>query len=101
VRFLGAIPIRSAYSVPQALVGLKEWTKLNVIFKRNILLSLDDKQALKLAKNIQNQLVNTYKYLYPLIEFKERQAFRNQSSFTENNVAQDRDEDFELEEDLK
>jgi hypothetical protein len=54
VRFPGAIPIRSAYSVPQALVGLKEWTKLDVIFDRNILLSLDDKQALELAKNIRN-----------------------------------------------
>jgi hypothetical protein len=54
VRFLGAIPVRSAYSIPQALVSLKEWTELDVIFKRNILLGLDDNQALKLAKNIRN-----------------------------------------------
>jgi hypothetical protein len=35
------------------------------------------------------------------MEFRERQAFRNQSSFAENNVAQDRDEDIKLEEDLE
>jgi hypothetical protein len=101
VRFPGAIPIRSAYSIPQALVGLKEWTDLDVIFERDILLSLDDKRALKLAKNIQNQLVNTYKYLHPLMEVKERQAFRDRSFFAENDVAQDGDEDTELEEDLE
>ena len=99
VRFPGAIPVRSAYSVPQALVGLKEWTKPDVIFERNILLGPDDNQALKLAENIRNQLVDTYKYLYPLMEFRERQAFGNRSSFAENNVAQDGDEDIGLEED--
>ena len=101
MRFPGAIPIRSAYSVPQALVSLKEWTKLDVIFERNILLGLDDNQALELAKNIRNQLVDTYMYLYPLMEFRERQAFGNRSSFAENNVAQDRNEDIGLEEDLE
>jgi hypothetical protein len=93
--------VKSAYSVPQALVSLKEWTKPDVIFERNILLSPDDNQALELAKNIRNQLVDTYKYLYPLIEFRKRQAFGNRSSFAENNVAQDRDKDIGLEEDLE
>jgi hypothetical protein len=99
VRFPGAIPVRSAYSVPQALVGLKEWTDPDVIFERDILLGPDDKRALELAENIRNQLVDTYKYLHPLMEVKERQAFGDRSFFAENDVAQDGDEDIELEED--
>ena len=39
--------MRSAYSIPQALVSLKEWIELDVIFEHNILLSLDDNQALE------------------------------------------------------
>jgi hypothetical protein len=35
------------------------------------------------------------------MEFRERQAFGNRSSFAENNVAQDGDEDIGLEEDLE
>ena len=54
MRFPGAIPIRSTYSIPQALVSLKEWIDLDVIFERDILLGLDDKRALKLAENIRN-----------------------------------------------
>ena len=60
VRFPGAIPVRSAYSLPQALVGLKEWTEPDVIFERDILLGPDDNRALELAENIRNQLVDTY-----------------------------------------
>jgi hypothetical protein len=67
VRFPEAIPVRSAYSLPQALVGLKEWTKPDVIFKRNILLGLDNNQAFELARNIRKQLVDIYKLLYPLL----------------------------------
>jgi hypothetical protein len=33
------------------------------------------------------------------MEFRERQAFGNRSSFAENNVAQDRDKDIRLKED--
>ena len=89
VRFPGAIPMRSAYSLPQALVGLKEWTELDVIFERNM------------AGNIRKQLVDTYKLLHPLMMVRERNAFRDYSSFAENDVAQsgDRDEDIELHED--
>jgi hypothetical protein len=56
VRFLGAIPVRSAYSLPQALVGLKQWTDPDIIFECDIFLGSDDHQALELAKNIQKQL---------------------------------------------
>jgi hypothetical protein len=35
------------------------------------------------------------------MEVKERQAFRDRSFFAENDVAQDRDKDIELEEDSK
>ena len=87
MRFPGAIPIRSAYSLPQALVGLKEWTEPNVIFERNTLLGPDDNRAFELAGNIRKQLVDTYKLLYPLMKVRERNAFGDNSSFVENNVA--------------
>ena len=101
VRFPRAIPVRSAYSLLQALVGLKEWTEPDVIFERNILLGLDDNQAFELAGNIRKQLVDTYKLLHPLMNVRERNAFRDNSSFAENDVAQsrDKDEDIELDED--
>jgi len=88
--------VRSAFSLPQALVGLKKWTDPDVIFERNILLGPDDDQALQLAKNIRNQLVDTYKCLRPLMEAREREAFRDQSFFAENHVAQRVDEDVNL-----
>jgi hypothetical protein len=45
--------------------------------------------------------VDTYKLLHPLIKVRKRNAFRDNSSFTENNVAQsgDGDEDIELDKD--
>jgi hypothetical protein len=99
VRFPGAIPVRSAYSLPLALVGLKEWTEPDVIFERNILLGPDDDRALELAENIRKQLVDTYKLLHPLMEVRERQAFGDQSSFAENDVAREGDEGVGLDED--
>ena len=43
IRFPGALPIKSVYSLPQALVGIKKWNDPDVIFERNILLGPDDK----------------------------------------------------------
>jgi hypothetical protein len=40
-----------------------------------------------LAGNIQKQLVDTYKLLYPLIKVRERNAFRDNFYFAENDVA--------------
>jgi hypothetical protein len=40
-----------------------------------------------LVGNIRKQLVDIYKLLYPLIKVKERNAFKDNSSFAENNVA--------------
>ena len=77
IRFPGALLIKSVYSLPQALVGIKKSTDLDVIFEQNILLGPDDKQALKMAKNMQQHLVDTYKYVYPLMETRERAAFQN------------------------
>jgi hypothetical protein len=99
VRFPGAIPVRSAFSLPQALVGLKKWTDPGVIYERNILLGPDDDQALQLAETIRNQLVDTYKCLYPLMEAREQGVYRDQSFFAENLVAQGVDEDVDLDED--
>jgi len=81
------------------LVGLKEWTEPDVIFERNILLGPDDDRALELAENIRKQLVDTYKLLHPLMEVRERQAFGDQSSFAENDVAREGDEGVGLDED--
>ena len=99
VRFPGAIPMRSAFSLPQALVGLKKWTDQDVIFERNILLGPDDNQALRLAENIRNQLIDMYKCLHPLIEAREQLAYGDQSFFAENHPAQRPDEDISLDED--
>ncbi|KAI9765365.1 MAG: hypothetical protein M1840_007445 [Geoglossum simile] len=85
--------------LPQALVGLKEWTEPDVIFERNILLGPDDNRAPKLAENIRKQLVDSYKPLHPLMEIEERHAFGDRSPFVENNVARGEDEDVELDED--
>jgi hypothetical protein len=41
IRFPGALPIKSVYSLPQALVGIKKWTDLDIIFERNKLIKLD------------------------------------------------------------
>jgi hypothetical protein len=88
IRFSGALPIRSSYSLPQALVGIKKWTDPDVIFERNILLGPDDKQALEMAKDMQQHLVDTYKRMYPLMEVKERSAFQDGSFFVGNVVLQ-------------
>jgi hypothetical protein len=81
IRFPGALPIRSSYSLPQALVGIKKWTNPDVIFERNILLGPDDEQALEMAKNMQQQLLDTYKRRHSLMEVREREAFQNRSFF--------------------
>jgi hypothetical protein len=99
VRFPGAIPVRSAYSLPEALVGLKRWTDPDVIFERDILLGLKDHEALELAKNIRKQLVDTYELLHPLMEARERQVFGDGSFFAENDVAREED-DIRLDEDM-
>jgi hypothetical protein len=99
VQFPGAVPVRSAFSLPQALVGLKKWTDPGVMYERNILLGPDDDQALQLAETIRNQLVDTYKCLYPLMEAREQEVYRDQSFFAENHVAQGVDEDVDLDED--
>lgn len=103
VRFPGAIPVRSAYALPQALVGLREWTEPDVIFERNILLGPNDNQALEPAENFRKQLVDTYKLLHPLMEVRERNGFEDKYFFAENDVALnwDRNEDVELDEDLE
>lgn len=98
VRFQGAIAVRSAYSLPQALVGFKEWTDPDVMFESDIL-GPDDSQALELAKNIRKRLVHTYKHLRPLMEVKERHAFGDRSFFAENDIAEDMDEEIQLNED--
>jgi hypothetical protein len=77
IRFPGAIPIKSVYSLPQALVGIQKWTDLDVIFEKNILLGPKDKQALEMAKGMQQHLVDTYKHIFPLMEVRERVAFQN------------------------
>jgi hypothetical protein len=71
----------------------------DIIFEHNILLGSDDNRALELAENIRKQLVDTYKLLHPLIEVRERDAFRDQSFFAENDVSRDGDGDVELDED--
>ena len=81
IRFPGALQIKSIYSVPQALVSIKKWTDPDVILERNILLGPDDKQALEMAKGMQQHLVDTYKHVYPLMEVRERAAFQNWSFF--------------------
>ena len=83
IRFPGALPIRSIYSLPQALVGM---TDPDVVFERNILLSPDDKRALEMAKGMQQHLVDTYKHIYPLMEVRERAAFQNRSFFVGNDT---------------
>jgi hypothetical protein len=75
IRFPGAILIKSVYSLPQTLVGIKKWTDPDVIFERNILLGPDDKQALEMAKALWQHLVDTYKHVFPLMEVRERVAF--------------------------
>jgi hypothetical protein len=94
-------PLDKAITLLRAQVGLKEWTEPDVIFERNILLGPDDNQAFELAGNIRKQLVDTYKLLHPLMKVRERNAFGDNSSFAENDVAQsgDGDEDIELDED--
>jgi hypothetical protein len=92
IRFPRAIPIKSVYSLPQALVGIKKWTNPDIIFERNILLGLDNKQALEMAKGMRQYLVDTYKHVFPLIEVRERVAFQNRSFFIGNNVSK-REED--------
>ena len=92
IRFPGPIPIKSVYSLPQALVGIKKWTDPDVIFERNILLGPDDKQALGMAKGMQQHLVNTYKHVFLLMEVRERVAFQNRSFFVGNDVSE-REED--------
>ena len=92
IRFPGAILIKSVYSLPQTLVGIKKWTDPDVIFERNILLGPDDKQALEMAKGMRQYLVDTYKHIFPLMEVRERVAFQNQSFFVRNDVSE-REED--------
>jgi hypothetical protein len=84
VRFPGALQIRSTYSLPQALVGIKKWTDPDVIFERNILLGPDDNKALEMAKGMRQQLLDTYKNVFPLMEVRERLAFQNRSFFVGN-----------------
>ena len=64
----------------------KKWTNPDVIFEQNILLGPDDKQALEMAKGIQQHMVDTYKHVYLLMEIRERAAFQNQSFFIGNNT---------------
>jgi hypothetical protein len=85
VRFPGALLIKSVYSLPQALVGIKKWTDPDVV-ERNILPGPDDKQALEMAKGMQQHLVDTYKYVYPLMEVRKRAAFQNRSFFVGNDT---------------
>ena len=87
IRFPGAI-LKSVYSLPQALVGIKKWTDPDVIFERNILLGPDDKQALEMAKGMRQHLVDTYKHVFPLIKVRERVAFQNWSFFVGNDVSE-------------
>ena len=84
IRFPGALPIRSVYSLPQALVGIKKWTDPDVIFERNILLGPDDKKALEMAEDMRQHLLDTYKNVFLLMEVRERSAFQNQSFFVGN-----------------
>ena len=86
IRFPAAVPIKSLYSLPQALVGIKKWTDPDVISERNILLGPDDKKALEMAKDMQQQLVDIYKLGFLLIKAKERAAFQNRSFFVGNEV---------------
>ena len=86
IQFPGAMPIKSVYSLPQALVGIKKWTDPDVIFEQNILLGPDDKQALEIAKNMQQYLVDIYKHIFPLIEVRERAAFQKHSFFIGNDT---------------
>ena len=86
IRFPGALPIKSVYFLPQALDGIKKWTDPDVIFERNILLGPDDKRALEMAKGMQQHLVDTYKYVYLLMEVRERAAFQNRSFFVGNDT---------------
>ena len=86
IRFPGALPIKSVYSLPQALVGIKKWTDPDVIFERNILLGPDDNRALEMAKGMQQHLVDTYKHVHPLMEIRERVAFQNRSFFVGNDT---------------
>jgi hypothetical protein len=86
IRFAGTLPIKSVYSLPQALVGIKKWTDPDVIFERNILLGPDDNRALEMAKGMQQHLVDTYKHVYPLMEIRERAAFQNRSFFVRNDT---------------
>jgi hypothetical protein len=88
IRFPGAILIKSVYSLPQALVGIKKWTDPDVIFERNILLRPDDKRALEMAKGMRQHLVNTYKHIFPLMEVRERVAFQNRLFFVGNDVSE-------------
>jgi hypothetical protein len=88
IRFPGAIPIKSVYSLPQALVGIKKWTDPDVIFERNILLGPDNKQALEMAKGMWQYLVDTYKHVFLLMEVRERVAFQNRSFFVGNDVSE-------------
>ena len=84
IKFPGAVPIKSAYSLPQALVGNKKWTDPEVISERNILLGSDDMKALELAKNMRQHLIDIYKHIFPLMEVKERSAFQYRSFFVGN-----------------
>ena len=67
-------------------MGIKKWTDPDVIFERNILLGPDDKQALEMTKNMQQQLLDTYKRIHPLMEVREREAFQNRSFFVVNDT---------------
>ena len=68
------------------MVGIKKWTDPDIIFEKNILLGLDNKQALEMAKSIQQHLVDTYKYIFLFMEVRERAAFQNWSFFVENDT---------------
>jgi len=86
IRFPRAILIKSVYSLPQALVGIKKWADLDVVFERNIFFGLDDKQALEMAKGMQQHLVGTYKHVFPLMEIRERAVFQNHLFFVGNDA---------------
>jgi hypothetical protein len=98
-RFPGSVHVRSIFSLPLALVGHKKWTDPNVLFERDILLGTDDSRALELAKEMRKQLVDAYELLHPLMEGRETLAFGDGSFFAENDVAEERDEEVELDED--
>ncbi|KAI9784556.1 MAG: hypothetical protein M1839_001778 [Geoglossum umbratile] len=78
-----------------------EWTELDVIFERDILLGPDDNEALELArkhaKAARRYLQSSSRY--PLEGVRERRTFEDGSFLAENNVAQDGDETVALNED--